>query len=108
MEKPNKVVASAPNTEMLMLFILQFIPIGYKVEKLTKHRRFFWNKPYRYTIVLSLMRDIPQEIKEAVEEEKYELADKLKKQLNVSEEEFYHQRTEAIKKELESLHHIFK
>lgn len=54
------------------------------------------------------MRDIPQEIKKAVEEEKYELADKLKKQLNVSEEEFYHQRTETIKKELESLHHIFK
>lgn len=41
MEKPNKVVASAPNSEMLMLFILQFIPVGYKVKKLTKHRRFF-------------------------------------------------------------------
>ncbi|MDD3875403.1 MAG: hypothetical protein PHT69_02165 [Bacteroidales bacterium] len=108
MEKPNIVKASAPEKEMLTIFIIQLIPLGYKIEEIKKHKRFFWQKPYKYTAELSLMRDIPKEIEKAVLEEKYEVANKLKKELTISEEEFYKQRNESIKKELESLFHILK
>lgn len=68
---------------------MDLINKGFKLVGYKKHTKWFGLKTLSYIIVLEKILNFPEEIKKAIAEERYEDADKLQKQFNGSEADFY-------------------
>jgi len=86
---------------------MDLINQGFKILGYKKNTKWLGLKTVSYIIVLEKVVNFPEEIKKAIEEERYEDAQELQKQFNGSEKEFYKQLEKQKNKDLMAFPTLF-
>lgn len=100
-----KIIIESPDKQTSILVAVNFVSRKYKLISYNRVKK--WLRTKYYVIVVEKIIDYPEEIKQAIQEERYEDVTKLKSEFKLSETEFYSQLEKQINSDLLKLPTLF-